>query len=128
MQLVSRSVIPFSSWFLTSMTTPRLGSVILHDEGQNNSALLPSSTFLSISLLISGRAALNTWTACQPRAWRWLTRIGKLLGLREVKREQPRQDVLVAQIVGPAVGIQHGLVELAMGQVQPGGTLVVEVG
>jgi hypothetical protein len=41
----------------------------------------------------------------------------------QIERQQPCQNLLVAQIVGPAVGVQHGFVELAMGYVQPGGTL-----
>lgn len=30
--------------------------------------------------------------------------------------------------MGPAVGVEDGLVEFAVGQVEPGGTVVVEVG
>jgi hypothetical protein len=34
---------------------------------------------------------------------------------------------LLAQVMRPAVGVQHGVVERAVGEVQPGGALVVEV-
>ncbi len=41
----------------------------------------------------------------------------------QIERQQPRQDFFVAQVVGPAVGVQHGFIELTMGHIQPGGTL-----
>jgi hypothetical protein len=46
----------------------------------------------------------------------------------QIERQQAFQDLFVAQIVRLAVGIEHGLVELAMGQIEPGRPLVVEVG
>ena len=49
-------------------------------------------------------------------------------GAFEVQGEQPLQDLLVGQVGGPAVGGGYGGVEFLVGQVQPGGALVVEVG
>jgi len=43
-----------------------------------------------------------------------------------VQRQQPRQHLLVRQVGRPAVGGEDGGVELAVGQVEPGGPLVVE--
>jgi hypothetical protein len=45
-----------------------------------------------------------------------------------VEFEQPLQDGVVAEIGGPAVGGGDGGVEVAVGVVEPGGALVVEVG
>ena len=38
------------------------------------------------------------------------------------------KDLVVGQVRGPAVGGEDGFIQLKMGQVEPGGTLVVEVG
>ena len=45
-----------------------------------------------------------------------------------IERQQSLQDLLVRQIARPAVGVEHGVVELLVRQVEPGGALVVEVG
>jgi len=34
-----------------------------------------------------------------------------------IERQQPLRDLFVAQVVGPAVGVQHGPVEFLVGQV-----------
>jgi len=46
----------------------------------------------------------------------------------EVEREQAREDFLVGDIGRPAVGVEDGIVEFAMGEGQPCGALVVQVG
>jgi hypothetical protein len=51
-----------------------------------------------------------------------------LRGPGEVERELPFQDFVVGEVVGPAVGVEDGVVELAVGVLEPGGVLVVEVG
>jgi hypothetical protein len=45
----------------------------------------------------------------------------------QVEREQPLQNLLVAEVGRPAVGGGDGSVEAAVGQGEPGGTLVVQV-
>ena len=49
-------------------------------------------------------------------------------GPLQVQQQEPLQDLLVGQVMRPAVGIEHGLIELLVRHVQPGGTLVVEIG
>ena len=49
-------------------------------------------------------------------------------GPLQVQRQQPLQDLLVGQVVRPAVGVEHGAVELLVGQIEPGWALVVQVG
>ena len=46
---------------------------------------------------------------------------------RKVQGEQPLQILFIAQISGPAVGGGDGGVQFLVGQVQPGGVLVVEI-
>ena len=47
---------------------------------------------------------------------------------RQVQRQQTLQNLLVAQVCGPAVRGEHRLVQLAVGEIEPGGALIVEVG
>ena len=75
------------------------------------------------------------WRVCQagpPRqTWYAVSRptgSGSGLAPLQVQRQQPLQDLLVAQVVRPAVGVEDRLVQLPVGQVQPGRALVVEVG
>ena len=49
-------------------------------------------------------------------------------GARQIERQQPRQDLLVGERRGPAVGGEDRGVELAMRVVEPRGPRVVEVG
>lgn len=42
----------------------------------------------------------------------------------QVERQEAGRDLLVRQVMGPAVGVQHGLAELAVGLDQPGGGLL----
>ncbi len=42
--------------------------------------------------------------------------------------QQPRQNVVARNVARPAVGVEHGPVEFFVGQLEPGGALVVEVG
>jgi hypothetical protein len=49
-------------------------------------------------------------------------------GPLQVERQQPLKDLLIREIVGPAVGIEHGRVEFAVRHVEPRRPLVVEVG
>ena len=62
--------------------------------------------------------------------WFWLLDLGGL-GFRgsafEVQGKQVLQDLFVCKIGGPAVGGGHGGIQFLMGEVQPGGALVVEV-
>jgi hypothetical protein len=44
------------------------------------------------------------------------------------KASKPVEDLGIVQIRRPVVGGEDSFVELAVGQVEPGGTLVVEVG
>lgn len=46
----------------------------------------------------------------------------------QVERQKAQQHVLVGEVVGPAVGIQHGVVEPLVGVDEPGGAPVVQVG
>ena len=46
----------------------------------------------------------------------------------QIQRQQPLQDLLVRQIMRPPVDIQHRLIQPLVGQVQPRGPLVVQVG
>src|SRR5919198_2576555 len=46
----------------------------------------------------------------------------------QVKRQEPLEDFLVCDVARPAVGVQHRLVKLLVGELEPGGALVVEVG
>ncbi|MDZ4821148.1 MAG: hypothetical protein SGJ20_19480 [Planctomycetota bacterium] len=48
-------------------------------------------------------------------------------GPRQIQFQQLGQDLLVCEIGRPAVGGADGFVEFAMGQVEPGGTLVLEI-
>ena len=52
--------------------------------------------------------------------------LGRLTG--KVELQELRQDLVVGEIGGPAVGGEHGLVEPAMGVGEPRRPLVVEVG
>lgn len=52
-------------------------------------------------------------------------------GSFQIQREQAFEDFLarhVGAIVGPTISRRHGVVELAMRHVQPGGALVLELG
>ncbi len=60
---------------------------------------------------------------------------GRRLGLRaalrcpfQIQRQQPRQDLFVAQVVRPAVGGADRGIQRAMGGSQPGRPCVIEVG
>jgi len=46
----------------------------------------------------------------------------------KVEGEETFEDVIVGELVGPAVGVEDGVVELLVGEVEPGGALVVQVG
>ena len=46
----------------------------------------------------------------------------------EVQGQQAFEDVVVGEVVGPAVGVEDGVVERLVGNVEPGRALVVEVG
>ena len=48
-------------------------------------------------------------------------------GALEVEGEEAFEDLLVGDVVGPAVGVEDGGVEGAVEVVEPGGSLVVEV-
>lgn len=45
----------------------------------------------------------------------------------QIERQQPRQDLVVAQVVRPAVGLEYRRVEPLVRLVEPVGALVVEV-
>ena len=45
----------------------------------------------------------------------------------KVQGEEPLQELLIAQISGPAVGGGDGGIEFLVRQVKPGGALVVEI-
>jgi hypothetical protein len=49
-------------------------------------------------------------------------------GPLQVESQQLLEALLVAEVGGPAIGGGDGGIEALMGQVQPGGTLVVKVG
>lgn len=38
------------------------------------------------------------------------------------------EDVIVDEVVEPAVGVEHGVVELLVGEAKPRGALVIQVG
>ena len=38
------------------------------------------------------------------------------------------QNLFVADVMRPAIGVEYSLIQFAMCQIQPGGTLVVEIG
>ena len=47
-------------------------------------------------------------------------------GAFEVEGEEVAQDILVAQVVRPAVSVEHGVVEPIVGEGEPGGASVIE--
>src|SRR5688572_345649 len=49
-------------------------------------------------------------------------------GACKVEGQQPFENLFVAEVVGPAIGGEYGVVKPFVGQVEPGGALVVEVG
>ena len=51
-----------------------------------------------------------------------------LRGVLEVQLQQRRQQVVVGHRGGPGVGGEDGFVEFFLGQIEPGGAVVVEVG
>jgi hypothetical protein len=46
----------------------------------------------------------------------------------QIQRQQPRQYLLIHDIVRPAIGVEDGAIELLVRQIQPGRPFVVEVG
>ena len=54
--------------------------------------------------------------------------VAGLLGALQVEGEQFGQEFIIAERRRPAVGGEDGGVELLVGEVEPGGALVVEVG
>ena len=53
--------------------------------------------------------------------------LGFLFGAVKVQGEEPFQELFIVQIGGPAVGGGDGGVEFLVGEVEPGGALVVRV-
>lgn len=43
----------------------------------------------------------------------------------QIEGEQPLQNFLIAQGVRPAVGVEDGLIEFLVGQIKPGGALIL---
>ncbi len=52
----------------------------------------------------------------------------ELHGPLEVECEQRSQEIVIAHVGVPAVGGEDPFVEFAVGQIEPGGTFVVEIG
>ncbi len=46
----------------------------------------------------------------------------------QIQRQQPLQHLLIGEIMRPAVGVEDGRIQLPVRQVEPGWSLVVEVG
>lgn len=67
------------------------------------------------ALLRSTRLSANCETSLSLRAF-------------QIQREQFFKNLFVGQIGGPTVGGGDGFVELAVGEIEPGGAFVVEVG
>ena len=61
-------------------------------------------------------------------AWRSHTSVRRKPRTHQIQRQQPRQHLLVAQIIRPAVGGEERGVETCVRGLQPGRTCVVERG
>lgn len=51
-----------------------------------------------------------------------------MTGPFQIERQQPRQNIVIAQVIRPAIGGKDGGIEFLVDVVEPGGALVVEVG
>jgi hypothetical protein len=47
--------------------------------------------------------------------------------LHQVKGEQPCEDLLVGDVLRPAVGVEHSGIELLVREIQPGRAPIVEI-
>lgn len=53
---------------------------------------------------------------------------GSASGPLQVECQETAEDLFVVEVMGPSVGVEDGLVELAVSQLQPGRAAVVEIG
>lgn len=58
----------------------------------------------------------------------WSSRIIVRSGALLIEVKKPLQDIIVAEIVWPAIGVGDGVVQRAVGVVQPSRAFIIEIG